>query len=150
MHLYNIERSYIKGITYKNHSYFNIKPLCWNAMIIINENKNIIGVGCMGSIFILEINDINKINVIKEIKNSSEYSAYDSICLCQNNFLILGTRNGNMYFYDTSQNFELIKTIEKTYQVNKDSEASINGIVELSDGAFASFGEDNKIKIWYI
>ena len=149
LHLYNIENSCIRGITYKDHSFFNIQPLCWNAMIIINENKNLIGVGCIDSTFILEIIDINRINVIKEIKNSSEYSAYDSLCLYQKNFLILGTREGNLYFYDINKNFELIKTMEKIHQVNKNSEASINGIVELSDGAFTSFGEDNKIKIWF-
>ena len=152
LYFYNIGNSYNNinnGINLKNKSTFNIKPLCWNTMISINENKNIIGVGCENITYILQVDDINDIKILKEIKILYENSTFDSLCLYFNNFLILGTRKGNIFFYDIN-NFELINKIENAHQIDKDSGASINGIVELSDGAFASFGEDRKIKIWYI
>ena len=148
MYLYDIGNSN-KNIKTKNYSTFDIKPLCWNAMLVINENKNLVGIGCNDSTFILQINDIDKINVIKEIKIKNDYCLYDALCLYQNIFLILGTRQGNMYFFDINNNYEFIKAIENAHQYIKDSNASINGITELSDGSFASFGEDKKIKIWY-
>ena len=126
--------------------------MSWNSMIIINENDNLIGVGCSYNTFILKINGINKIQVIKKINIINEntyYAIFDSLCVFQNSFLILGTRGGDIYFCDISNNFEIIKIIKEAHNINKDSEASINGIAELFDGAFASFGEDNKIKIWY-
>ena len=149
LYFYNLEDGIYKGTNSINNSTFNIKPYCWNGMISINENKNLIGVGCKFSTYILQIDNIHKIKVIKEIKISYEESIFDSLCLYQDNFLILGIRNGNIYFYDIN-NFELIKKIEKAHQVDKDSQASINGIVQLSDGTLLSFGEDKKIKIWYI
>ena len=149
LYLYNIRNDINNGINLKNRSTFNIKPLCWNAMISINEDKNIIGVGCENIAYILQIDDINEIFIIKKIKIFNECRTFDSLCLYFNTFLLLGEREGNIYFYDIN-NFELIKKIENAHQIDKDSNASINGIVELSDGAFTSFGEDRKIKIWYI
>lgn len=149
LYLYNIRNDINNGINLKNRSTFNIKPLCWNAMISINEDKNIIGVGCENIAYILQIDDINEIFIIKKIKIFNECHTFDSLCLYFNTFLLLGERKGNIYFYDIN-NFELIKKIENAHQIDKDSNASINGIVELSDGAFTSFGEDRKIKIWYI
>ena len=149
LYLYNIGDNINNGTNLKHNSTFNIKPLCWNAMISINENKNIIGVGCQKSTYILQIDNINEIKIIKEIKILNEKLTFDSLCLFLNNFLILGTRSGNMYFYDIN-NFELISKIMNAHQIDKDSQSSINGIVELSDGALASFGEDRKIKLWYI
>ena len=147
LYLYNIEDSNHKDTKFKNKSSFNIKPLCWNSMIIINENKNLNGIGCEGCAFILQVNSIDSIKIIKEIKIPR---TCDCLCLYLNTFLILGSRNGNIYFYDYNNNYELIKTIEAAHQLNKDSNASINGIIELSDGSFASFGEDKEIKIWSI
>ena len=149
LYLYNIGDAINNGINLKNKSTFKIKPLCWNAMISINENKNIIGVGCEDGAYILQVNHINDIQIIKEIKILYENLIFDTLCLYHNYFLILGTRCGRMYFYDIN-NYELIKNITNVHQIDKDSNASINGIVELSDGSFASFGEDRKIKIWYI
>ena len=146
LYLYNLEDCIYKGTNSINNSTFNIKPFCWNSMISINENKNLIGVGCKLSTYILQIDNIHKIKVIKVIKISYEESIFDSLCFYQDNFLILGIRYGHIYFYDIN-NFELIKKIENAHQIDKDSKTSINGIVELSDGALASFGEDKKIKI---
>ena len=57
-------------------------------------------------------------------------------------------RYGNIHIFDINNNYELINTIKDAHKVIKDSDASINGIIELSDGIFASYGEDKKIKIW--
>ena len=148
LYLYNIGDSNINS----SYSTFDIQPMSWNSMIIINENDNLIGVGCTHTTFILKINGINKIQVIKKINIINEntyYAIFDSLCVFQNSFLILGIRGGDIYFCDINNNFEIIKIIKEAHNINKDSEASINGIAELFDGAFASFGEDNKIKIWY-
>ena len=40
--------------------------------------------------------------------------------------------------------------MEKVHKYNKDSDTAISGINEFPDGLFATYGGDNKIKIWYI
>ena len=42
--------------------------------------------------------------------------------------------------------YELIRTIYNAHNIK--NKASINGITELSDGSFASYGEDETIKLW--
>ena len=150
LYFYTSDDSNQKASKFNKCSTFELKPVCWNAMIPINESKNLIGVGSDGYTSILQINDINNINVIKVISIDDKTSQCDSLCLYQNNFLIIGTRQGNIFFYDIINNYNLIKKIEKAHQINKETIASINGITELSDGAIASFGEDKAIKIWYI
>ena len=140
----------IKDLNYKNlknTSSFNIKPLCWNAMTIIDENNNLIGIGCENSAYILQVNDLDKINIIKEIKIYYETYPYEALCVYQKDFLIIGMRYGNIHFFDINNNYELIKTIQSAHKIVKG--ASINGVIELSDGSFASYGEDKIIKIWY-
>jgi WD40 repeat protein len=129
-------------------SSFNIRAKCWNSMIIINADKNLIGVGSGDRILILQINDFLQFKIIKEININYESSCYDALCLYQNDFLIIGMRYGNIHIFDINNNYELINTIKDAHKVIKDSDASINGIIELSDGVFASYGEDKKIKIW--
>ena len=55
-------------------SSFNIQAKCWNSMIIINENKNLIGVGSRDRILILQINDFLQFKIIKEININYESS----------------------------------------------------------------------------
>ena len=45
-------------------------------MIIINKNKNLIGVGCEGCAFILQVNSIDSIKIIRKLKFKEHVIAY--------------------------------------------------------------------------
>ena len=140
-----------KEINLKDHLLYNIKPSYLNAITAIDENLNLIGVGCKSNIYILTIDEkeTNKLKYTIQIQN--ETSSIDALCLYQNNILIAGARSGNFYFYSINNgNCQFNKKIEKAHEYNKESETVINGIIELSDGAFATYGGDKKIRIWYI
>ena len=129
----------------------NIKPSCWNSIVTIDENLNLIGVGCKSNIYILTIDEKEKNPIKYVIKIPNETSFIDALCLYQNNILIAGSRAGNLYFYSINNgNCQFFKKLENAHKYNKDSDIGINGIIELSDGAFATYGGDKKIKIWYI
>lgn len=131
---------------FRNLPSYEIQPLCWNSMTIIDKGKYIIGVGTHKITYILQINNLNSIKKLKEIKISSDTSSHEALCLYQEEFLIIGTRSANIYIFDISNNYELIKTINNAHIIENDF--AINGITELSDGTFASYGEDKIIKIW--
>ena len=59
---------------------------------------------------------------------------------------MIGTRIGNIYFFDIDNNYELINSIKNAHKIIND--ASINGILELPNGSFVSYGEDDIIKVW--
>ena len=126
----------------------NYRPLCWNAFAAIDKNKNnlIVGVGTDKKTIILQINNIYDIKKIKEIKINSENTSHEALCLYQKEFLIIGLKNGNIYIFNILNDYELIRSINNAHNIK--NKASINGITELSDGSFASYGEDETIKIW--
>ena len=131
---------------FKNPPSYDITPSCWNSIISINENKRIIGIGCLERTIILDINNINNIKKIKEITIFSDNYAHDALCLYLEKLLMIGTRIGNIYFFDIDNNYELINSIKNAHKIIND--ASINGILELPNGSFVSYGEDDIIKVW--
>ena len=132
----------------KNPPYYNAMPLCWNAFTAIDKSKDnlIVGIGCDKKTIILQIKSVEDFKKIKEIKINSENTSHEALCLYQKEFLIIGLKNGNIHIFDIINNYELIRSIYNAHSFNKI--ASINGITELSDGSFASYGEDGIIKIW--
>ena len=144
LYFYNLDINYVT--TFENLPSYEIQPLCWNSMVIIDKTKCIIGVGTLKITYILQISNLNSIKKLKEIKISSDLSSHEALCLYQEEFLLIGTRSGNIYLFDISNNYELLKTINYAHKIINDF--AINGITELSDGTFASYGEDKVIKIW--
>ena len=124
-----------------------LKPLkfslCWNCMINIDEDEQKIAVGSQGCTYILKIS--NEIIKEKELKYE-ESSSHEALCLYKKSYLLVGIRKGDIFIFDINNDYKLIKTIKSAH--NQINEYSINGITELSDNSFASFGEDKKIKIW--
>ena len=111
------------------------------------KKKNlIVGIGCYRKTIILQIKSVEDFKKIKEIKINDENTSHEALCLYQKEFLIIGLNNGNIHIFDIMNNYELIRSIYNAHSINKT--ASINGITELSDGSFASYGEDGMIKIW--
>ena len=136
-----------------NDNKLHIKPSSWNSIISIDENEkwNLIGVGCESYLYILKIDESGKPTIKYTYKISNESSYIDALCLYQNKFLLVGTKTGDLYFYTCSRGCcEHKKTMEKVHKYNKDSDTAISGINEFPDGSFATYGGDNKIKIWYI
>lgn len=107
--------------------------------------------GCESYLYILKIDESGKPTIKYTYKISNESSYIDALCLYQNKFLLVGTKTGDLYFYTCSRGCcEHKKTMEKVHKYNKDSDTAISGINEFPDGSFATYGGDNKIKIWYI
>ena len=94
--------------------------------------------------YILKINVVGEIIKIKEI--TFDKYPHDSLCLYQNEYLIIGNRKGDICIYDINNKYELIVSIIGAHE--RKNNFSINGITELYYGSFASYGEDNNIKIW--
>ena len=125
--------------------YHNVKAFCWNSMIIINEEEKLFAVGGdNGNTYILKIEDNYDVLEIKKI--IFDIFPHDSLCLYQNDFLIIGNRKGDIYIYDINKDYKLIVTIIGAHE--RKNSFALNGITELYNGSFASFGEDNIIKIW--
>lgn len=138
---YEIQNSKVKNV--KTPNTLDVNPLCWNCMIIINETEQKIAVGSNGCTYILKIgNEIIKEKELKYVESSS----HEALCLYKKSYLLVGIRKGDIYIFDINNDYKLIKTIKKAH--NQINDYSINGITELSDNSFASFGEDKKIKIW--
>ena len=138
---YDIQNSKITNA--KTPKIFDINPLCWNCMIIIDEDEQKIAVGSQGCTYILKIS--NEIIKEKELKYE-ESSSHEALCLYKKSYLLVGIRTGDIFIFDINNDYKLIKTITSAH--NQINQYSINGITELSDNSFASFGEDKKIKIW--
>ena len=142
-----------KEINLENYIRDYVQPSGFNSIICINENLNLIGVGCKTDIYILKIDEKGDTNIelTYSISKKEEDRFIDALCLYQNNILIAGDRAGNLYFYHLEKySNDFKKIIEKVHQYNKDSDTAISGIIEFPDGSFATYGGDKKIKIWYI
>ena len=113
-----------------------------------SSNNLIVAVGSDKKTVIIEIKNIFEIKKIKDIKISSDITQHDALCLYQEEFLIIGLRSGNIYIFNLINNYELMKTINNAHIFKDKYKCSINGIIELSNGSFASYGEDGIIKIW--
>ena len=137
---YEIQNSKITNV--KNPIIFDINPLCWNCMIIIDEAEQRIAVGSQGCTYILKIGN----EIIKEKELIYEESSHEALCLYKKSYLMVGIRKGDIYIFDINNDYKLIKTIKMAH--NKINDYSINGITVISDNSFASFGEDKIIKIW--
>ena len=138
---YEIQNSKVTNV--KTPKTLDVNPLCWNCMIIIDEAEQKIAVGSQGCTYILKIS--NEIIKEKELKYE-ESSSHEALCLYKKSYLLVGCRKGDIYIFDINNDYKLIKTIKMAH--NQINDYSINGITELSDNSFASFGEDKKIKIW--
>ena len=139
------DKLYIYDINnYNINNSLNIKPLCWNSMVVINEKEQIVAVGCQGCTYIIKINSINDIKIINEIKLGK--TSHESLCLFENCYLIIGLRNGDIRIFDIKNNYQLISSIIKAHNIKNNF--SINGITQISDYSFASYGENKIIKIW--
>ena len=64
-----------------------------------------------------------------------------SLCLYLNHYFIILDYINSIFIYDIKDNYKLVQQIDNSH--NED----IKGIVELSDGTFASY-ETCLIKIW--
>lgn len=129
---------------------YNTKATGSNAFAVIDKSSNnlIVAVGSDKKTVLIEIKNIFEIKKLKDIKISSDITQHDALCLYQEEFLIIGLRSGNIYIFNLINNYELMKTINNAHIFKDKYKCSINGIIELSNGSFASYGEDGIIKIW--
>ena len=102
------------------------------AILYVDDRKK-------NGIYIIEIKDIKNIQLNINIKLEIEFP--HSSCLYLNNYFIICDYNNSIFIYDIKDNYKLIQQIDNSH--NED----IKGIVELSDGTFASY-ETCLIKIW--
>ena len=121
-----------------------------DGIISFDEKEDLILLGSKSRLYILKCADYDHYEPLKRIiEIPKETSSIDSLCFYGHKFLIAGSNQGNLHFY-TFNGIDYIKIINNVHQYDKESNTAINGIIELSDGAFATYGADKKIKIWYI
>ena len=132
---------------YKFYEEGDYRDYSWNEIIFVDEKNNLIGVAKKSTLYILNYEEQDKDKILKE-KIEIQNETIDCIYLYQHKFIIIGSNQGNLHFYNI--NYKHIKTIKNAHQKDKDSIKAINGIIEISDGEIATYGCDKKIKIWYV
>ena len=138
------------NINLNNCVFFDGVASGFDGIISFDEKEDLILLGSKSRLYILKCADYDHYEPLKRIiKIPIETSPIDSLCFYGHKFLIAGSNQGNLHFY-TFNGIDYIKIINNVHQYDKESNTAINGIIELSDGAFATYGADKKIKIWYI
>lgn len=140
------DKLYFYDIDDKENNYLNSFETPFNAIqkaIKMGENKIAIlyvdNRNKKNGIYIIEIKDIKNIQLNINIKLEIKFPR--SLCLYLNQYFIICDSNNSIFIYDIKNNYKLVQQIDNSHNEN------IEGIVELSDGTFASY-ETSLIKIW--
>ena len=124
-----------------------IKEACClspNSLKRIDEDRIIIGGGCID---IMKIISISEKKIINEIEN--EFYRYGICIIKEKGIFLTGGRGGIIRIYKIN-NYQCIQIIENAYGDfnNYDIIPIINGIIELKNRLIITYSNDNNLKIW--
>ena len=124
-----------------------IKEACClspNSLKRIDEDRIIIGEGCID---IMKIISISEKKIINEIEN--EFYRYGICIIKEKGIFLTGGRGGIIRIYKIN-NYQCIQIIENAYGHfnNYDIIPIINGIIELKNRLIITYSNDNNLKIW--
>ena len=127
--------------TYSNlclHSISNIQTSSRNSMIVLKNNKLIVG-----GYNTLIVIDTSCYTIEKRLEDE-DYEAIDCFLQLSDGILLcaLGDMNGRAFVQIELNKYEIISEKENAH------ESHINGIVYINERMFASCSDDKMIKIW--